>query len=47
MDKELKEKAEQWLEQDKIKFWLEILLNPNTTTGPREIKKALGFGGKK
>lgn len=29
MDKELKEKAEQWLEQDKIKFWLEILLNPN------------------
>lgn len=29
MNKELKEKAEQWLEQDKIKFWLEILLNPN------------------
>ena len=29
MNKELREKAEQWLEQDKIKFWLEILLNPN------------------
>ena len=29
MDKELREKAERWFEQDKIKFWLEILLNPN------------------
>lgn len=29
MDKKLREKAKRWFEQDKIKFWLEILLNPN------------------